>query len=160
MAETSLETIQALLEGMRRESKLAWDGLRRETAARFDALEQRLEAIDTKQGIANGRVNTMEKALELVHEWIKRLQSADGQHEARMTSLDQALQPVLRDAEFAHRRASDPPSVATLHGRDADAQRTLVERLMAQTWARYAATLVAGGAFLKFIEWFVKEVVR
>lgn len=160
MAEPSLDTIQALLEGMRRESKLAWDGLRRENSARFDALEQRLDAIDTKQGIANGRVTTMEKALELVHEWIKGLRQADAAHDAQLLALDKQLQPVLRDAEFAHRRATDPPDRAVLHLRAEDTPQSLVEKLMAQTWARYAAALGAGAAGLKFIEWFVTEVVK
>lgn len=111
MSDITLHQIESLIAGQGRESKAHWEGLRREINARFDAVDDRLAAIDEKQRIANGRVTTMERAMTLCNERIAQLQKADDDHDTRLVDL----------ARRMHRRATDKPTAPPrLHSRSDD----------------------------------------
>lgn len=110
---SDMHHIEALIAGQGRESKAHWEGLRREIGARFDAVDDRLAAIDEKQRIANGRATTMEKALERMDERVGNLQKADGDQELRLDDIDRRLR--------LHRRSTDKPGTPPgLHFRSSD----------------------------------------
>jgi chromosome segregation ATPase len=161
MSNTSLETIQALLEAQRRESKASWDGMQRENRARFDALDARLKAIDEKQAIANGRTRKLEESLVRMDERLEQLQRVDEQHEERMAEFDRKILPALEEAAFGrHRRKTDPDNHAvTQHARHDD-DKTALQALIEKQAVKYSFVLAAGGGLLKFLEWFVREVLK
>lgn len=88
MSGADLNTLKALLDGQNHTIAAQWAGLRYELEARFDAVDDRLTAIDEKQRIANGRVTKMEGSLERVDERIANLQRSEGSQEARLTDIE------------------------------------------------------------------------
>lgn len=92
MSDASLQTIKALFESHGREAAAQFAGLRYEMAARFDASDDRLDAIDEKQRIANGRVTKMETSLARVDECISTLQRAGDNREHRIHELERRQQ--------------------------------------------------------------------
>lgn len=143
---SEMHHIEALIAGQSRESKAHWEGLRREIGARFDAVDDRLTAIDEKQRIANGRVTTMEQALTRVDERIGQLQKADGDKETRLDELDRRLRH--------HRRATDKPGTpVALHMRASD-RGGITQRDVNIV----IGTLTALGGVIAFFAWLVPAV--
>jgi chromosome segregation ATPase len=123
---TSLDHIREMLKAQGREAALRVEGLRSELSARFDAVDdkgeallKRCDAIDEKQRIANGRVSKMEGSLERVDERIGQLTKVDGDHGAQIDDINKRLR--------VHRRGTDSAAVTRVHSRSTDG-RWLSER--------------------------------
>lgn len=143
---SEMHHIEALIAGQGRESKAHWEGLRREIGARFDAIDDRLAAIDEKQRIANGRATTMEKALERMDERVGNLQKADGDKDTRLDDIDRRLR--------THRRSTDKPGTpVALHMRDSD-KGGITQRDVNIVMA----TLAALASVIGFFAWLVPAV--
>jgi predicted nuclease with TOPRIM domain len=110
MSDADLNTLKALLDGQNHTIAAQWAGLRYELQARFDAVDDRLYAIDEKQRIANGRVTKMEGSLERVDERISQLQREENAQESRLNDLER---------RHDRRRAADRVPARTVTRRDA-----------------------------------------
>lgn len=120
-----------------------------------------------EQGFANLR-REMESGFRSTHARIGEVRDTVKEQNGRIGRAEIAIAVLRGDIDraeddvkaFGHRRSEDPPAAAVLHERASDRDKTLIETLIEKTAVRYLGALAAGGAGLKFIEWFVKEVVK